>query len=179
MWFVKCFIKSMNTMVAVEAKTPSEAEKNLKKWMENSKNLELLDKTLKKNTEESNSWSPFPDHDTPEDADIIIPKDEEELESAKCSQKIDLSIYFFENRKNKLAINGRKYYSDIDAERFLELIRDWSKNFSMKLVKCIEKSGKNHGERPILRFIAVQKDNFLDKIDDFEEKIVEVETKNG
>ena len=158
MWYTKSYNRYTKATVTVEADSKEEAAEIIDNWLDDNANNILFAEALEGNTDKCDYWLTFP-QDTPfEKADITIEKPKK-LE--KTNDRVDLSIYVVENPKIRHSINYHKYYKYIAPEEFLALIKDWSKNFSLKIDKCYD----GPDNLPVIRVLAIQKPEISSKLD--------------
>lgn len=163
MWFTKVFTVNGTMITTVEANSVEEAEDVLTTWLDDPKNREIFIEKEYKSRNDQEYWLSLSQSTPYDSADIKIekPKSGRYTWQEPTKSRVDLSIYFTENSNNTLSISGRKYYSDIDAETFMQIIKRWSKNYILRLEGCNERIE----HRPILRFIATQRPEAAKKTD--------------
>ena len=160
MWYTKSYNRYSKATVTVEADSKEEAQDILDNWLDERDNNIIFAGAFDENTDKCDYWMSLP-QDTPfEKADIKIGKHKTQ-QPEKIDSHVDLTIYVLEDPKIRHAINGQRYYKNISPEEFLALIKDWSENFSLKVNKCYE----NTDDRLIIRILAIQKPEFVNKVD--------------
>ena len=159
MWYTKSYNRYSKATVTVEADSIEEAQVILDDWLDEHDNNVIFADTLDESVDKCDYWLSMP-QDTPFDkADIRIGK-RKIIEPKKTDSRVDLAIYVLEDPKIRHAINGQRYYKNISPEEFLALIKDWSENFSLKVMKCYETK-----DCPTINIVAVPKAEFINKID--------------
>lgn len=158
MWYTKSYNRYSKATVTVEADSREEAAEILDDWRDDNANNILFAEALEGNTDKCDYWLTFP-QDTPfEKADITI---ERPKKPEKTNDRVDLSIYVFEDPKIRHSFNYHKLYKNIAPAEFLALVKDWSKNFNLKVDKCCDRPDN----LPLIRILATQKPEVSSKID--------------
>ena len=158
MWYTKVFNNYSKATVTVEADSQTEAEHILTDWLSSYENNVVFTETIRENTDKCDYWMSLPQNNPFEKADITIEKPKK---SEKVNDRVDLSMYVFEDAKIRHSFNYHKLYKNIDPAEFLALIKDWSKNFNLKVDKCCD----GPDEQPVIRILATQKPEFVNKVD--------------